>query len=447
MKKPLFKFISLGAFVLILVCFFVLRNLKEEKIVDESRSVFIKKIDSGFQLIRNGKPFYIQGASGNSHFKDLASISGNTIRLYDTLNLSTFLNEADSCGLAVIVDIPIPAFNREFDAYLNDNNNQILKQKIKVLVKRHKNHPALLMWNLGNELFYPFVLWNNRFINTFNELIDIIHSEDPDHPVCTTLAGVSRLEIASIYIHSPKIDILSFNIFGNTKLYNYNVDQISFLFGAIPYYISEWGSDGMWESKLTSWRSPIEQTSTKKAEQINARYSIIAKNKDGGCLGSLVFFWGNKHELTFTWFSLYRNDYKSEIIKELEYLWKKSIPKPSLIGLEYMLVDGRGAADNLVFAPNELKISEIKFNTVLKDSVNIKWEIYPDVWYQAWYENKYKKTIDPKEITSSFVSFENNKATFKTPEIEGPYRIFAYIYDKNGYFATTNTPFYVLNTK
>jgi hypothetical protein len=171
----------------------------------------------------------------------------------------------------------------------------------------------------------------------------------------------------------------------------------------VPYYISEWGSDGMWESKLTSWRSPIEQTSTKKAEQINARYNIIAKNKDGGCLGSLVFFWGSKHELTFTWFSLYRNDYKSEIIKELEKLWKKSNTNPKLIGLEYMLIDGRGAADNLVFAPNELKISEIKFNTSKTDSISIKWEIYPDVWYQAWYENKYKKTIDPKEITGTFL--------------------------------------------
>lgn len=447
MKKQLFIFVFLGIFIFILCVFFVLRNLKGERGLDETKTVYVKKVDKGFHLYKNGSPFFIQGASGNSHFKDLSSIGGNTIRLYDTLNLSNFLDEAEQYGLAVIVDIPIPAYNKKYNAYLNGNDNRILKQKIKVLVKRHKHHPALLMWNLGNELFYPFVLCKNSFIDTFNELIDIIHAEDPNHPVCTTLAGVSRIEIASIYIHSPKIDLLSFNIFGNTKLYNYNVDQMSFLFGAIPYYISEWGSDGMWESKLTSWRSPIEQSSTKKAEQINARYSIIAKNKDGGCLGSLVFFWGNKHELTFTWFSLYRNDYKSEIIKELEYLWKKSNTTPTLIGLEYMLVDGKGAADNIVFAPNELKISEIKFKDSQNDSVRIKWEIYPDAWYQSWYENKYKKIIDPKEIVGSFVSFEKNKANFMTPAIEGPYRIFAFIYDQNGYFATANTPFYVLNPK
>jgi hypothetical protein len=37
------------------------------------------------------------------------------------------------------------------------------------------------------------------------------------------------------------------------------------------------------------------------------------------------------------------------------------------------------------------------------------------------------------------------KASFITPDKEGPYRIFAYIFHENGYFASTNTPFYVLN--
>jgi hypothetical protein len=48
MKKTLFKSISLGVFILIAVSFFALRNLKDEKIVDESKSVFIKKNDNGF---------------------------------------------------------------------------------------------------------------------------------------------------------------------------------------------------------------------------------------------------------------------------------------------------------------------------------------------------------------------------------------------------------------
>lgn len=447
MRRQLFIIISLIAFIVLLRGFFLTIHYRGEKNIDKTRTVYIDKTDNGFQLYRSGSPFYIRGASGDSNFKDLSSINGNTVRLYDTLNLSNVLDEAERYGLAVIADIPLPKYDRQSNLYLNETNNTLLKQKIKALVKKHRNHPALLMWNLGNELSYPFVFWKNNFIETFNDLIDIIHQEDPNHPICTSIAGVSRKVIASINVHSPQIDLLSFNIFGNTKNFSTNIDQISTLFGSRPYYISEWGSDGPWECRYTSWYAPIEPTSVKKAEQIRTRYKIITENKDEACLGSLVFYWGNKLEYTYTWYSFYLDNYKSEIIKELESLWSNSNTEPSLIGLDYMLLDGKGAMDNIILAPNELISSEIVFSKNKKDSIRIKWEIFPDVWYQSKYETKYTMGVDHKKTVNSFQHFENNKAVFITPETEGPYRIFAYIYDKNGYFATTNTPFYVLNNK
>ena len=447
MKRQLFFIVLILVLAVPVLGFYFLRHLHVEKKTDETKTVYIKRTEGGFQLFKNGKPIYIRGASGNSHFKDLALINGNTIRLYDTIHLSSFLDDAESSGLSVIVDIPIPKYSKNYYSSLSENDNRILREKVRTLVKEHKNHPALLMWNLGNELFYPFVLKKNSFINTFNDLVDIIHNEDQNHPVCTTLAGVSRKSIASIYLHSPGLDLLSFNVFGNAKIFRKNVDQLSLLFGAAPYFISEWGPDGMWESRLTSWNAPIEQTSSKKAEQINTRYNIITDSKDGACLGSLVFFWGNKHELTNSWFSLFKNNYKSEVIKELAILWKNTNTKTELIGLNYMLVDGKGAADNIVFSPGELKSSEIKFDRNFRDSVKIEWEIYADTWYQTWYEETYKIRIKPHKMADSFISYENNRAIFVTPKIEGPYRIFAYVYDKNGYFATTNTPFYVLDSK
>jgi hypothetical protein len=443
MNKRLIIYILTGFVLTILLGLFALRHLHTERITDETKTVYIKKSDNGFQLIRNGKPFYIQGAGGNSHFEELASIGGNTIRLYDTINLGNFLNEAQKSNLAVIVDIPILQYNKKYDFYLNEDSNRILKQKIKALVNKFKNHPALLIWNLGNELFYPFVFRKNCFIRTFNELIEIIHVEDPDHPVSTALAGVSRKERTSIYIHSPEIDLLSFNTFGDIENSYHKINHLPFIFGALPYYFSEIGSDGMWEAEYTLWGAQIEQTSAKKAEQIRTRYNFLVGKGDRSCLGSLFFYWGYKHELTYSWFSLFKDDYKSEIIKDIESLWKKTITIPSQIGLEYMLVDGKGAHDNIIFAPNELKTSEIKFNGIINDSVRIKWEIYPE----KWHNDTSSLILNPRKIIDSFKSFEKNRAIFITPGEEGPYRIFAWVYDQNGYFAATNTPFYVLNNK
>ena len=477
MKLKLLIYISLALFIFIAFGgLFALRSLNTVKSVDESRTVYVERTEAGYQLIRNGEPFFIQGAGGDSHFKELAEIGGNTIRIFDTANLQYKLDEAHKYNLAVIVDIYLPRYNKTYNSYDDENGNAILKQEIKELVYQHKDHPALLIWNLGNEINYPFVFRKNEFINTFNELVSIIHSVDPNHPVSTSIEGVSRKAMSSIYIHSPEIDLLSFNTFGNTKLVTSNFNQISFLFGSKPYFFSELGPDGPWESTSTSWGAPIEATSTKKAELFKTRMNIIEDSEDAACLGSLIFYWGTKLERTHTWFSLFQDGYKSEIISVIESLWNQSNASPELagldflfintkdsnnninfspgesrhsdispklIGLDYMLVNNRGANDNIIFAPGELSHAEIIFHENGNDSVRIDWEIYPE----AWYSDTSEMAVNNYKPINTFVHFEKNKTTFLAPIIEGPYRIFAYIYNEDGFFATTNTPFYVLRNK
>lgn len=462
MKKTILTVLILGMIFGIGLAWFNLSHFLGEgitkesgtELTNESATVFIKKTEQGFQLIRNGSPFYIKGAAGNSHFKELADMGGNTLRLYDTTNIQSRLDEALKHGLAVIVDIPVPPYSRY--NYLDEEENRILKQKVKELVQKNRDHPALLMWNLGNEVNYPKVHWKDlirenkskiRFIKKFNELIDIVKIGDKNHPVSTSKWNIGIGHYASFRIFSPGIDIISFNVFGDTKNINKKINQYYFLFGKFPFYVSEFGPDGWWmqEPQYTSWRSPIEPTSAKKAEQIRSRYQLIENNKN--CLGSLLFFWGNKYECTHTWFSLFKEEFKSEILMEVERLWKESDNQPNFVGLEYMLVEGKGAADNLIFKPDELKNAELKLNVDGYENITIKWEIYPDVWYQGWNEEKYNtKKLDPPAPVECFINAKNNTASFITPGKEGPYRIFAYVYDKDGYFATTNTPFYVINT-
>ena len=455
-KNILFYILPVIIFFFILALI-MLKNLDEEKIVDESRTVYIKNTEKGFQLFRNGEPFYIRGASGNAQFSKLGNIGGNTIRIYDTLNLSNILNEAHAANLAVIVDIPLPIYNKKYCLYIEEDNNTILKHKIKDLVIKYRHHPALLMWNLGNEIDYPSIrfkriiynyfdesIYNeeNKFLETFNELIDIIHQQDPNHPVSTAISGNDgRATNASIYFNSTKLDVIAYNVFGRLKDLGLLIEENTPLSGTQPYYISEWGSDGHWECEMTTWNVPIEPTSTKKAEQIIDRYEIIENIADGECLGSLIFFWGEKHERTHTWFNLFQGDSQSEIVNELENAWKKSNINPKPIGLKYMLVEDKGARDNIVFAPNEFITSEIIFYNWRRDSLRIIWEIYTEDWYQ----NKYSDIVRPRtKVNNAFKGFLNNKASFITPVIEGPYRIFAHVYDQYGNFATANTPFYVL---
>lgn len=453
MKTTGFIILFLGFVFGLILGLFCLRHFHAVKIADESATVFIKRSENGFTLINKGKPFCINGAAGNSFFRELSETGGNTIRLYDTINLQNALEEATKNNLLVIIDIPIPAYG--IYNYLDENENRILKQKVKELIQKYRNHPALLMWNLGNEVNYPEFHWKEliksnpskkRFIKNFNDLIDIVKSEDSNHPVSTSKWNIKLSNYFSFKILSPDIDLVSYNIFGDTKNINSKLKQYDFFFGSSPFYISEIGSDGWWtgESRFTSWWSPIEQSSSKKAEQVNIRYNHIVNNSN--CLGSCIFYWGNKFECTHTWYSLFNENYKSEVVLEIEELWKKTYRKPKLIGLEYMLIEGMGAYDNLIFEPRVLKNTELVFNVNETDSIKIKWEVYPDVWFQGWNEEKYnKKLLNPPSPINCVVMIQNNTAAFVTPKEEGPYRIFAYIFNNKGYFASVNTPFYVLN--
>ena len=444
---------------MILMGYFTLKYLHGEKRTDETKAVFIKKADNGFQLIRNGSPFYIKGAGGNTHLKELADIGANTVRVYDTINIQHILDEAHKYKLAVIVDIPLPKYTVQYNSYLDTEKNNALKHQITVLVKKYKNHPALLMWNLGNEVHYPVVLYRRRlihffrkshhrqeinFINVYNELIDVMHQEDPDHPVCTTIIAFDNSkERESIYLNSPEIDLISYNIFAKIKTFKFTSSRISFLFGPKPYYISEWGSDGHWETEKTTWLAPIEPTSSKKAEQIRDRLKILSKINDGACLGSLVFYWGQKQEITHTWFLILDElGRKTQTYYDLKSSWTGQSQSNLLAPqMKFMFIGKRGATNNLVFKPNDVKKAQIFLEGKKDSALRFHWEIYEEGWNYYGANAKQKKA---KMIPDCIENTNDSIVTFRIPSVEGPYRIFAYVYDKNGNFATANTPFYVL---
>ena len=408
---------------------------------NEAGRVHMKKEGGSFQLYRNGKPFYIKGASGSSNFKELAAIGGNTIRVYDTLNLEKVLDNAEKNGLAVIVDIPLPEFDEQFPEYEDNIKNEELKTKVKYLVQKFRDHPALLIWNLGNEVRYPVKLVPNKFINTFNALIEIIHTEDPNHLVSTTVQR--RVDILAIARHSPQLDLIGYNIFGTIKNIRSHIESMnSVLSESFPYYISEWGIDGFWETEHTKWGASIEPTSTKKNEQLRHRYVNYILEAGDNCQGSLVFHWGQKHECSNTWFNLFEeNGKKSEMVFTLNNVWTGFGKKNYEIGLDYMLVDGRGAPSSIILSPSTITKVELKLKKIVNDSLRISWELYPDY---CRLESISKEIKDPKKITNAISSKNGLTALFETPSEEGPYRLYAYLENQDGFVATCNTPFYVL---
>lgn len=425
-----------------------LENIRQGRAPNENATVYIKKTDKGFILFRHGKPFFIQGASGSAHLKDLAGIGANTIRVFDTIDIKHVLDEAHENGLAVVVDIPLPKFDDVYNSYLDEDKNRKLVEKIGATVRKHKDHPALLLWNIGNELRYPYVYFKNSFIRTFNAILDTIHEIDPNHPVGTTIATAytHKKRIASIYFHSPELDFMSLNIFSKIGDYMYNSPNFTHVVGTKPYYISEWGSDGHWESVHTSWKAPIEPSSILKSEQFRERAAMLKQRFTESCFGYLAFYWGHKQEISHTWFSIFDEDgRKSETFYALKEIWQNE-KSPEIIkaSLRSMLIDNKRAQDNLIFAPNEIREAKLLVEGKIDSTMKFNWEIYEENFNYYGANARQKKA---KLISGRFVHPGDTMVVFRVPELEGPYRLYAYLYDENGNFSTTNIPFYVLSSK
>lgn len=112
---------------------------------DFEPTVYVRETDGNFELIRNGKPFYMKGGAAIPLFlEELKEAGGNTARIYDTINLQRTLDIAETLGLAVVVDIPMPQFNEDPEFYENPELFEKLKQRVERVVKKHEGHPALL---------------------------------------------------------------------------------------------------------------------------------------------------------------------------------------------------------------------------------------------------------------------------------------------------------------
>jgi hypothetical protein len=418
----------------------VLSGCLGEKQPNKSAKVYIDQRDGRYTVVRNGKPYNIRGAGGYSHFRELHDAGGNTLRTWDTTNLAQILDSAQRHDLAVIVGLPIPN-SGDIAFYNNPQITQTRYRAMQSVIKRFRNHPAVLMWCLGNELDFPYKWTYGDFYDSFNALTDMIHREDPDHPVTTTILNFNKKYIFNIRLRCD-IDVISFNIFGTLPLLRGELDDLAWFWKG-PYMLLEWGINGPWlGTEHTAWGAYIEDTSKKKADIYRERYRQYMPLKDPRFLGACVFFWGNKQETTHTWFSIFdENGSASEAVGTMRGLWTGQ-PSPAIYPeIKYMLLNGQGARDNVLLNRSVPASAEVLLSKGHDRIRSIRWQVFREDWY---HKNRTNNTRKLKPVAAAESSGQNLRLTFSTPQQEGPYRIFATIYDDEGNFASCNTPFYVV---
>lgn len=393
------------------------------------------KTDSGWQLLRDGKPYYINGVGGHGYLQKAKEYGANSIRTWSTTNLKDHLDSAYRHGLTVCVGLWAQHERHGFDY---DDEAAVAKQlkQFTALVKKYKGHPAILMWGIGNEvdLFYT----NTNVWYAIQDIAKMVHEVDPYHPTMTVTAGIKEADVKLISERCPDIDILGINTYGGITALPQQVRDYGW---KGPYVVAEWGPHGHWEVEKTKWGAPIEQTSGQKADAYEQAYQVITGDKEK-CIGSYVFVWGNKQETTPTWYGLFLNTgEESEVMDRLVKGWSgktRSNQAPRIKGtIEF---NNSGGLLNTRYLQGAVIKASVNVTDPDGDPLTYKWVVMPEST-DIKAGGDFEETPDP--IEGLIVEQEGGKVVLNTPEKPGSYRLFMYAFDGNGNVATANVPFYI----
>ena len=411
---------------------------------DQSRSavkVEVVATEHGYGLLRDGEPYTVKGAGMVvDDIARFAANGGNSIRTWSTnwegQDTRALLDAAQAHGVTVALGLSMQPERHGFDY----DDARAVAAQLEVMreeVLKYRDHPALLLWVIGNELNHSYT--NPRVYDAVNEVAEMIRELDPNHPTTTTTSGFKADVNAEILARAPALDFISFQMYGSifdlhARLARSNFDA--------PFMVTEWGAVGYWEMERTDWDVPFETTSSEKADIFLRAYEEVLQPLDGQLLGSYVFFWGQKQERTPTWFGmLTENGNETEAVDVMHYAWTGQWPDNRTPRVERLLLDGKGGRESVVLSAGQSY--EAVFDVVDPEGGPLvyRWELKAESAatseggdYEAPIPNLEGYLADPAAA----------RTTLTAPP-PGEYRLFAYADDDKLHVAHANMPLLVVD--
>jgi len=394
--------------------------------------VRIERAADGYRLLRDGKPYFIKGVGGDGPLALLAKAGGNSVRTWGADKLEAKLDEAHRLGLTVAVGIWLGHERHGFDY---NNSEQVAAQfeSTRQAIERYKNHPAVLLWGLGNEM-EGYERGDNAAIwSAVNNLAGLAKQLDPNHPTMTVIAEIGGDRVKNMHRLCPNIDIVGINSYGGVTSLPKRYAEAG---GTKPYIVTEYGPPGVWESPKNAWGVCRELTSTEKAAFYRRAYEQAVVSQPGKCLGSYAFTWGNKQEATATWFGMLLPDgSKLAAVDTMTELWSGKPPANRCPAIVKLALDGADEVDPRAKLRAVLEVSDPE-----GDKLRVRWALSREA-EQLGTGGDTEAT--PETIAGAVTAADQRHAEVQMPAEPGGYRLFAYLDDGHGGAAVGNLPLLV----
>lgn len=407
-----------------LVCSLIASAQASEVVVAETRQGWTLKVD--------GEPFYIQGAGcglrrgsrGEDYLGMAKALGANCVRTWGTdQGDAAYLDAAWKYGLRVDAGIWIDSADPAYGVSYLEKNEHIEKRRNEALayVKRFKDHPAILLWNVGNEAFFFTKSEEERIaLGRFLEnLIQQIHLLDPHHPV--VYSSSDSLELPYLKKYVPSLDIVGANVYGSVRSLHSHWEALGF---DKPYLITEFGPPLPSYSAKDANGRPAELEDYQKAIVYKSLWEQIVEHKDDN-LGGFVFHLGETTQETMTWWNIN----------------EKTGPRQSFWAI-YRAYTGKTPPSS---APKMRKLS-LSQVTHLKPGQTIRVQVFLKEAAPNDYIYEYRVSTAKEGILKYYVNEtldtqiigSGPEVQLRVPDKEGMYRVYCFVKDKAGNVSSLN---------
>ncbi len=299
----------------------------------------IDKINGNWELLVDGKPYEIKGVTFgfdndidnyDVHFKDLKNLGVNTIRTWATgKNTTKLLDAAHENGIKVMVGIwmrhgrPGMEDDDSFNYLENTQGKEDMYQDALNVVETYKNHPAVLTWGIGNEVYLNTATDEEKiaYSQLLERICSAIKQNDPIHPTTSVEAWTFGLDWWQKYV--PSLDIYGLNSYGpGVNLLAVELDKKEI---DKPYIVTEFGVTGEWDIKQEINGVKVEPSDNQKYDAILNGYNNWIQNKPAN-LGVFVFHYATGNEFVAPWLFTHYNNMTRPQYWAIREAFKSKIP-------------------------------------------------------------------------------------------------------------------------
>lgn len=240
----------------------------------------------------------------------LRSMGCNAVRLYAGVPSKWIEYLYENYGIYTVLNHPVARWGATIDGvwvpttdYSNPRLRELMREEVSALVESVKDTPGLLMWLLGNENNYGLT-WSSfeiealpegeqhaaraRYLySLYGELIDLIHSQDDDHPVSIANGDLQYLDLVAE--ECPNLDVFGTNVYRGISVGAMFADVWEKM--GIPLMYTEFGSDAFNAKEL------------REDQAMQCRYLVgqwqeiyeqsYGKGRVGNAVGGLTFQWSD----------------------------------------------------------------------------------------------------------------------------------------------------------